>query len=1063
MSGLIEWFLRSRVAANLLMLAVIAAGAAALFNVTVRTFPEIATGTVTVTTVYPGASPTEVSEAVLIPIEEQLQGLEGVRKLTSTASRGLGTVSAELTRGANSDDVENDIETEIARIGTLPAGAETPRIAKVDPTELAVQIALHGPVPRQSLKALAERVREELTDLGGISQVSISGAPVDQIDIEITRETLESYGIGLVELGQRIEAQSLDLSGGRIDTGQTDLQVRTEAEAKTADTYRDIVLFTGENGANVTLGAIADVDDGLAETSVRATLSGDPAVFVSVNRAASEQVPAITDTVLRYLDEDLRPSLPEAVEATVWRNQGDVLQGRIDLLVKNGLIGAGLILLLLTLFLDLRIAAWVAVGVAVAFVGAFAPMLILGPTINQLSLFGFILALGIVVDDAIVVGESVFSRMEETGDGQRAAREGTLRVWKPIFFAVTTTICAFVPLLFLPGSSGSFISPVAAVVIYVLIVSLIESFLILPTHLRHLSLGDPRRFSPRRATEAARRRVDRQFKRFRDGPLRRLVGGVVRHPVFALATCIAMAAAGAGLIAGGVVKFTFFPQIEGNFVTAELRFPEGTSQTETLDRADRFVTAAQAAADRLDAPDLVQATAISVGFSNSGGGPGETGTVATGATANIEVKLTDANRRTVSAEAFRQAWRDEVGGVPGAREVLFSSSVIGVGAAIRLEVTAEDEATRNNAVRRMREALAAREGVVDIRDDRFSAAREIVIDPRPAAQVFGISANDIAQTARAAFFGTLIDQFARNREEVDVRLRLDKAQRDSIADLLALKVPVAGQEGLLPLTVLADLSFDRAPSTITRIDGRTITTLSADVNTAITTGGAESTWLMENIVPQLTEDYPGLTVSTGGEQEESGRFSSALAFNFLLALFAIYAILALAFGSYGRPVIVLMVIPFGAFGAVAGHALLGLDLTLLSLFGIIGLSGVIVNDSLLIVNFIQKGEAEGKPPKEAIIDATLARFRPVMLTTLTTFLGITPLVLETSVQAQFLIPTAVSLGAGVLVVSILQIVLVPAYAALYADARKRITGRDGPAGGRGQTGQSGPAARTGSA
>ncbi|MFD0857862.1 efflux RND transporter permease subunit [Roseovarius aquimarinus] len=1046
MAGLIRWFLRSRVAANLLMLSLVAAGVAALFNVTVRTFPEIAVGRVTVTVVYPGASPSEIADAVLTPIEEQLQGLEGVRELTSTASRGLGTVSAELTRSADIDDVENDIETEVARIGTLPEGAETPRIAKVEPDELAVQIALHGPVPLASLKELAERVRGELTDLGGISQVSISGAPIDQIDIEVTRETLESYGLGLVEMGDLISAQSLDLTGGQIDTGLTDLQIRTQAEADTADQYRDIVLFTGDNGATVPLGAIAEITDGLAETAVRSTLSGDPAVYVSINRAGSEQVPAITDTVLNYLETDLRPTLPDGIEATVWRNQGEVLQGRIDLLVKNGLIGAALILLLLTLFLDLRIAAWVAVGVAVSFIGAFAPMLLFGPTINQLSLFGFILALGIVVDDAIVVGEKVFARMEETGDGETAAREGTLRVWRPIFFSVTTTIFAFVPLLFLPGSSGSFISPVAAVVIYVLTVSLIESFLILPTHLRHISLSDPRRYSPRRATEAARRFVDRRFKSFREGPVRRLVTGSVRHPVFALATCAAFALAGISLIAGGVVKFTFFPQIEGNFVTSELRFPEGTSQDETLARAERFVAAAQSAAEELGAPDLVQGTAITVGFATGGGGPGGEGDTQGGATASIEVKLADADTREVSAQAFRDAWRDAVGEIPGAREVLFSSSVIGVGAAIVLEVTAEEEATRDAAVRRLSEALSGREGVEDIRDDRFSAAREIAIDPLPAAQTFGVTASDIARTVRAAFFGTRVDQFARDREEVDVRLRLVPEQRDSVADLLALKIPVtrAGEEdGLLPLTVLADLSFERAPSTITRVDGRTITTLTADVDNAITTGGAQTAWLMENIVPELTEDYPDLEVSAGGEQEEQGRFSGALAFNFGLALFAIYAILALAFGSYARPAIVLLVIPFGALGAVAGHAILGIDLTLLSMFGIVGLAGVIVNDSLLIVDFIQEREAEGQPSEEAIVEATLSRFRPIMLTTLTTFLGITPLVLETSVQAQFLIPTAVSLGAGVLFVSILQMVLVPAYAALYATARAHVTGRTG--------------------
>ncbi|MEM9754746.1 MAG: efflux RND transporter permease subunit [Pseudomonadota bacterium] len=779
------------------------------------------------------------------------------------------------------------------------------------------------------------------------------------------------------------------------------------------------------------LGQIATIRDTLTEDARRASIDGQPAIFLSVERTGTEQVLAITDAVTTYQDGALADRLPPGVESTIWRNNGAQLQGRIDLLAKNGAIGAALILLVLALFLDLRVAAWVAAGVGIAFVGAFLLMQILGVAISQLSLFGFILALGIVVDDAIVVGENTYSELEN-GDPEDAAERGILRVWRPILFSVTTTILAFTPLLLVPGASGSFIGPVAAVVIFVLALSLFESFFILPRHLRHIRLTQPRRFSPRRLTDPLRRRVDRGFRRFSDGPLSRAVRFSIAHPVVVIAGCLASLILTVGLIQGGKVRFEFFPQIEGNFVTAELRMPDGTSQDATFARAQTIADAARSAAETLGA-DVLERTGITIGFS-TGGGPGGDGST-TGSTATISAQLADAAMRDVTAAAFTDAWREAVGEVPGARELLFSASLVGVGAPIALEISAETDAARAEAVARIRQALSGREGVLDLRDDSASTAVELVITPRPDAASFGVSDSAIAREVRAAFYGVTIDQIARDREEVDIRLRLAEADRASVADLRRLTVP--GPDGAIPLTRLVEIEERPAATTITRAEGRTVTTVFADVDTNVTTGGAETAWIMAQIVPDLRADYPDISVNAGGEQEEAGRFSNSLAQNFGLALFGIYAVLALAFGSYLRPLIVLLVLPFGFVGAVLAHAALGLNLTLLSMFGIIGLSGVIVNGALLIVDYIQAAEADDDAPEEAIAKATLSRFRPIILTTLTTFLGVTPLILETSVQAQFLIPTAVSLGFGVLFASVLQMLLVPAYASLHAGLRKR--------------------------
>ncbi|WP_420392227.1 efflux RND transporter permease subunit [Acuticoccus sp.] len=1039
MGPLIRWFLASPVAANLLMVALVAVGLFAATSITVRTFPEIVTEAVTIEVAYPGATPTEVADAILTPIEEQLLGLEGVRELSSTAERGVGVVTAELTRGADVRVVKDDIETEIARITTFPDEAERARVSEVDPDELAIQIALSGERSPTVLKAIAEEVRNEITDLRSVSRADILGLPVDQIDIEVTRETLFAYGVGLNELAERIRALDVDLSGGTIDTGDSEIQLRTIGESETATGFLDLVLFSGEAGGKVRLDDIARPSDTFAETATSATISDRPAVFLSVYRSGSEQVLTIVDEVQAYLDEELRPRLPDGVDAVIWRNEGAQLQDRIDLLIKNGAIGVTLILIVLLLFLDLRIAAWVAVGVVITFLGTFGPMLLFGVTINQLSLFGFILALGIVVDDAIVVGENVYSEVERGTDAQEAARVGVERVWRPILFSVTTTVFAFVPLLFLPGSSGSFIAPIAAVVIFVLTLSVVESFFVLPTHLSHIAMREPRRYSPRRLTEPVRKRVDGWFKRATDGPLKRVVNGAIRHPLFVVATCLAVLVAAAGLVSGGVVKFVFFPDIEGNFVVAELEFPEGTSDVATRERAMVLVEGAQQAAEELGGDGLLVATAVTLGFATEAGGADDSGGVLTGNTARVEAKLKDANQREVSGRAFEEAWRKAVGEVAGVKKLTYSASVVGIGEPIVLQISAEDETTRNDALERIRAELAQRQGVFDIRDDRFSSAEEITLELKDAARAYGVTATQLAREVRGAFFGITVNEFAREREEVDVRVRLVEEQRDSVADLLKLRI--ATEQGMIPIATVADISFQPAPTVITRVEGRTIATLTADVDNTVTTGGAETSYVMGEVVPQLTQDYPSVEVETGGEQEEAGRFGTSLRFNFMLALFAIYVVLSLAFASYTRPIIVLLVIPFGFVGALLGHAMLGINLTLLSMFGIIGLSGVIVNGALLIVDFVMEGEAEGKDDEAAIRDATLSRFRPIVMTTLTTFLGIAPLILEQSVQAQFLIPTAVALGFGVLFASALQMVLVPALASLAARLR-RLTGSE---------------------
>jgi multidrug efflux pump subunit AcrB len=1032
----IELALRNRVLPNLLMVALLLAGVFAMTNLTVKNFPEINTGTIGVSVTYPGATPQEVSDGVVQPIENAIRSIEGIRRIDATASQNVGTVTVSVLRSANVAAVRDDIETEVQGITVFPDEAESPTIVEVEPQELAIQYVIAGDIEPALLKDVAQTARQDLLALDGVSTVEVAGVPVDEIGIEVGQDTLRAYGLSISSLAERIRSENFDLSGGALQSGDARIQIRTLGEEQMGAQIAEIPVIRGDSGNTVRLGQLAEIEDGLAEEPVTARIADQPAVFLSVFRSGEEQLLDLVETTQTYVDTRLRPRLPSSLEVIEWSNEAENLRGRIQLLAKNAAIGAALILALLTLALDLRIAAWVSTGIIIAFVGAFGLMQLFGITINQLSLFGFILALGIVVDDAIVVGERVYSERQASQDGRKAAIAGATKMARPVFFAVATTIAAFVPLLFLPGTSGSFISPVAAVVIMVLVMSLIESFFILPQHLSHIRTGPPRRFSPRRATDVLRRRVGAGIDRFADGPMRRIAGFSVAQPIFVICLCFAIFFASFSAMTSGIVRFVFFPEIEGNTVSAQLVLPSGTAEPRTLAVAERISEAAGRAAEQIasdteaaSAEDIVRATAISIGFQAASGDP-EGGGGGSANRATVELRIQDAETRAFSAQEFTDAWRQETGEVPGARELVFSSAIVGAGAPISLRVSAATPEARLTAVERIRSALSERNGVYGVRDSEATAAEEIVVTLRDDGAALGVSLAQIANAVRDATFGEIAGSFLRNEEEVELRVRLPEDERETLSDLQRYRIPVG--DSFIPIGAVAELTRQPAPTTITRLDARRVTTVEADVDTALTSGGAESTHIRETVLPEIQQDYPSVSVQYGGEQEEQARFGPALAQNFALALFAIYALLALAFRSYSRPLLILLTVPFALVGAIGGHALLGLNLTLLSMFGIIGLTGILINASLLLLNEYEDQIAQGLDWRDALPEAAARRFRPIFLTTLTTFLGISPLILETSLQAQFLIPTAVSLGFGVLVGSMLVLLIVPAYASASA-------------------------------
>lgn len=1040
MTRLIEFFLDNRVAANLLAGLLVLVGVLASGTLIIRIFPQIDPFAVDITVPYPGASPEEVEEGIVEPIEEQLEGLEGVKKITAVAGENVANIVIELRDGEDTAEFVNEVRTQVGQITVFPEDAEEPQIGQVEPDELIAQVILSGDVDALTLKRIAQDSQRRLTSTKAVSRARVSGVPDYLIDIAVPSSQLEALGTSLPQLASVIGAQSLELSGGEIEGPDRRTLVRTLGENETGEEFEDVIVSSSGAGAPIRLSDIAVVTDGLADTPIDANLNGEQAVALLVFRVGDERVFDIIEAVNEEI-AFLEKTAPAGVAVTLWNDQSVNLQSRIDLLVRNAILGLILVTGILLLFLDVRVAFWVAVGVGVSFVAAFVPMALFGVAISQLSLFGFILAIGIVVDDAIVVGENIYSEVERGQRKLEAARKGVLRVTGPVLFSVSTTIVAFLALIFIPGTFGQFLGAIASVVIFVLFMSLVESFFILPKHLSHLTNAEPGRFTLRRFAEPASRWTARRLDEFSEQRLRPAVSMSVAHPVVTIAGAVGVLVASFGVLASGLVKFDFFPPIEGNFLIAEIELAEAASETQTRAALQQIVDGAYVAAEEVarevnaNPDDVLTGVFWTLGEALAGGGPPSAG-ASGGAAPNrgfVSLRMQDAAEREFTSEDLENAWRAATGPIAGAQTLSFSADLISDDADVTLNVTGEDDATTRSAMAALRSEVEQMPGARSVRDDRFRTTEEVQIELSPAARALGVPLEDVARQVRAAFFGAEAVRIQRDQEEIEVRLRLPEAERADIGALLNKRIFFNG--AFIPISQLADVSVGDAPSIINRQDGRRIYTLEADADLRVTTGDILNRRIFQDIWPKLQDDFPGVQIGVGGEQQEQSDAQGALQRNFLIAIFVIYALLALAFSSYTQPLVILMIVPFGLVGALIGHALLGLNLSLLSMFGVIGLSGVIINDALLMVDFINNALARGVADAEAIVEGAVSRFRPILLTSLTTCLGVTPIILERSVQAAFLVPTAVSLGFGIVFGTLILMFVVPAAASLHLRLR----------------------------
>ena len=1063
MNKAIDWMARNGVAANLLMVLIIVAGVFSATAIVQEVFPEFSLDAVQVRVEYPGGAPEEIEEAIVQRVEDRIEGIEGIDRITATAAENFGIVTAELQRGADLARVRTDIKQEVDRITAFPEDAEEPVVQELTNRRQALQIALYGNASERTLKEAAKQLKDELTAYPNISYIEIDGVRDYEISVEVTREALRAYDLTLGQVAQRVRQGSLDLPGGEVETAEEQITIRTEGQNYTKDDFERIVLLSQQDGTKVRLGDVATVVDGFEDSELITRFNGQPAALLKVFRTGDEQVLQIVEQVRQHLNNEVRPSLPAGMEVAIWQNDAENLRSRLDLLINNGLLGLLLVIIALGLFLNPRLAFWTSVGIFLSFIGTFGVMIALGVSVNLISLFGFILSIGIVVDDAIVVGENIFAEREAGKSPLRAAIDGTKRVGVPVIFAVLTTCAAFAPLLFISGTLGNFLGDIPTIVIAVLLLSLVEVLFILPYHLSDApeppeAIENPSAWQSFRATvrgtmDRVRGAVALQLRRFIDGPLDRTLHVATRSYGLVICGGIAALLVTAGLIGGGYIRFSFLPEVEGELVTAQLEMPVGTSANETA-RITRYLedtgrqTARQLQTDLSDDhPNILRNTFTSVGRQpQANSGPDQGGsTLIQANVAEVSFELIDPGLRDVSATQFEQTWRERSDAPPSVRSLSFTSNVVQLGAPVSVELSASNTEQLDAAVAALQDSLRQYGGVFDVRSDQQQGKREVELRLKPAARTLDLTLSDLATQVRSAFFGAESYRLQRGQDEVRVFARLPEDQRDALADINAFRIR-APSGGQVPLEEVATAAISSGPSQISRRDGRRVITITADVDEQVVTGQEVVSSLEATVLPSLQRAFPQLAYSFQGEQREQRDALGSLVVGFAIALFVIYALLAIPFRSYLQPLVIMSTIPFGWVGAFLGHLLFNIPIGLLSIFGIVGLSGVIVNDALVMLDFANEQRAGGKRWSAALVAAGKARFRPILLTSLTTFLGVFPIIIETSVQAQFLIPMAVSLGLGILFGTGVLMLMVPALAMLQRDAlafvQTRLMGRE---------------------
>ncbi len=1038
--GPIAYMASNGVAANLLMLAILAAGLVSLTGLEREAWPDVPFYTIEVSVAYPGANPEEIEESIVIKIEDQVGGLEDVNTVRSVAAPGMASVRVEMNSGVDMDQALDDVESAVARIQTFPANAERPEIREMSNGQSVIRMILFGDMSERSLKELAHQIEDEFAALPEVSLVEISGMREYEISIEVPGQRLRALGLTLDDIANVIRANSLDLSAGSIDTSQAQVRVRTLGQRYVQQDFEDIVILAQDDGTVLRLGDIATVRDEFQDVDIIVRHENQPAVFIEVYRSESEQVMDVASAVHEHLADVIEPSLPGGAGIGIWNDESETYSERVDLLLKNGSLGLLLVFVALALFLQIRLAIWVTIGLATTFVGAIAVMLLFDVAINTISLFVFVLAIGIIVDDAIVTADSIYKERRQGLPGVAAAIRGTRRIKIPLTFAVLTSIAAFIPLLFIPGGIGDIWRALPIIVIGMLVISLVESLFILPAHLSHLPGPEWRPTSMAdRFFSTTQGMVDRGLQAFVEGPLDRALKFTTAQPLVIVAGAVGALIVSVSLLPAGLIAVIFADVVEGDFVTATLEMPDATTASRTYEVATALeasglrVIEGLSAAQPEGSPDLLDGVTLIVGQRPRIEGGGITAEPSLNPEANIatiEFKLIGAQDRDITTTEVAQAWRDEVGILPYVRSVVFSGEVLDLGNPLEAVMSHPDPERLAAHAETVATSLRNIEGVFDVRSDHTPGVREMQLELRPDARTFGLSLQDLALQARAAFFGAEALRVQRGGEEVRVYARLPEEERNAITDIeeYVVRTP-SGAE--VPLRQVASVKSGDSLPAIRRQDEQRVVTVAGDVDTEVISAGEANGLLTGTILANLIEEDPDLSYILGGEQQVQADSLGSLYRGFALAMLLIFALLAIPLRSYTKPFIIMSIIPFGLIGVMIGHFILQVPVSATTIMGVLGLSGVIVNDSLVMVDLIDRKLRDGASPRNAVIEGAKGRFRPILLTSVTTFMGFTPLILDRSIQAQFMMPFAASIGVGILITTFVLMLVVPAISTMH--------------------------------
>lgn len=1018
MKNTIDWFARNGVAANLLLVAIVVSGLYSMLRLLpLEVFPSFDRDTISISIPFRGASPIEVEEAVTIRVEESIQSIQAIKSVTSTSDEGRSSLRVSLHKGYDPQLVLEDVKQKVDAIDTFPEDVGIPSISIPTRNREVISVVVAGDLSERELREIASRVRDDLEILPSVTSVEISGIRDFELSIEISELALQRYQLTLSEVANAINRSSIDLAAGAIKTQGGEVLLRTKGQAYTANDFEKIVILSRDDGTRVTLGQLASIRDGFDDKPLVQRFNNKRSIEIDVFRTGRQSAITVANEVKAYL-VDAEATMPVGVTIGYWRDRSLIVKARLNTLVKSAVQGGLLILILLSLFLRFWVAVWVFVGVPVSILGGLLMMHFMGMTINLISLFAFILVLGIVVDDAIVTGESIYTRMRKDPHRLNAAIQGTHDVAVPVTFGVLTTVAAFLPILSVGGARGQIFAQIPMVVIPVLLFSLIESKLILPSHLSHLNFHKEKKPNP----------LARLQHRFADG-----VEWSIRHlyqPVLALAlrnryitlsVFIGVMFIVFSIVIGGHMRFIFFPRIQSEVARASLVMPLGTPFEVTQKNVERITLAADELRKKYIDPETGESVIVGVMSTSGSAGYGNRGSHV----GRVLFEIVPPEKRTLditSSDLIRE-WRRAIGSIPGAEDISYRAEIGRGGSPIDVEITGSDFDELREVADQVKIKLAGYPGLEDITDTFEGGKQEIQLNIRPAAEQLGLSASDLANQVRQAYLGYEVQRVQRNRDDVRVVVRYPEAERSSIESLNQMRIRAPGGV-TVPFSVVAEAEMGRGYTKIKRIDSKRAVNVQADANKETADIEAIKADLTE-FTAALDQRYPNIGLTMEGEAREQRESNSSLINGLIFSILIVYTLLAIPFKSYLQPIMVILVIPFGIVGAILGHMIMGMNLSIMSQLGMLALVGVVVNDSLVLVDHVNKSRRSGTALFDAVKGAGVARFRAVILTSLTTFFGLIPLIFEESTQAQFLIPMAVSLGFGILFATFITLFLIP--------------------------------------